>query len=354
VEFVLGAAGIHQFPEPLGWEAAFMGRSNSGKSSMLNRLLGRKAIARVSSEPGRTREINFFRVVWRKGGAPFYIADFPGYGYARAPKDKVRGWAGLAGGYLAGKRGQKSFLLADIRRTLGEDEFMLLDLFRKLGSPAVMVATKCDKLTRNQRRKKLAEWRAVLPQDVPLLEFSSLTGEGREELILEAMPPEPVPDAAQDEDLSSPDAGAAFADLAQDAAGDMPGIALGSDPSSQDSDPASPGPDGGEDAAGDLPDKSQGEDISSPERDEDKDAAGDLPDTDQDADPASPGRDKGEIDAGALADPDPASPDPDGGEDAYGAGAMPDEHLFSQDAGPVSPETPDGAGEGSSGNEADI
>jgi GTP-binding protein len=194
VEFVLGAAGTHQFPEPLGWEAAFMGRSNSGKSSMLNRLLGRKAMARVSAEPGRTREINFFRVLWRRGTEPFYVADFPGYGFARAPKDKVRGWASLAGGYLAGRRGQKSFLLVDIRRSLGEDEFMLLDLFRKLGTPVVLVATKCDKLTRNGKAAKLAEWRSALPGDVPLLPFSALTGEGREELILEAMPRPPLSD----------------------------------------------------------------------------------------------------------------------------------------------------------------
>jgi GTP-binding protein len=194
VEFVLGAASPDQFPEPLCWEAAFMGRSNSGKSSMLNRLLGRKSMARVSSEPGRTREINFFRVVWRKGGEPFYVADFPGYGFARAPRGKVLGWGRLAGSYLAGGRGQKSFLLVDIRRRLGEDEHMLLELLGKLGSPAVLVATKCDKLPRSRREARLAEWRRELPPGVPLLAFSSLTGEGREELILEAMPPAAGPD----------------------------------------------------------------------------------------------------------------------------------------------------------------
>jgi GTP-binding protein len=198
VDFVLGAADAGQFPEPLGWEAAFMGRSNSGKSSMLNRLLGRKAMARVSSEPGRTREINFFKVLWRKGGEPFYVVDFPGYGFARAPKAKVQGWGKLAGGYLSGGRGQKSFLLVDVRRSLAEDEFMLLDLFRKLGTPAVLVATKCDKLSKTERAKKLAEWREAIPPDLKLLAFSALTGEGREELILEAMPPEAArwPEAA--------------------------------------------------------------------------------------------------------------------------------------------------------------
>jgi GTP-binding protein len=244
VEFVLGAASIEQFPEPLGWEAAFMGRSNSGKSSMLNRLLGRKAMARVSSEPGRTREVNFFKVVWRKGGDPFYVADFPGYGYARAPKDKVRGWGRLVGGYLSGGRGQKCFLLADVRRSLGEDEFLLLDLFRKLNTPAVVVATKCDKLSKTQRAARLAEWREALPPDVPLLAFSSLTGEGREELILEAMPAAPVPGASPGPPAGAPEAPCS-AETAVPPVGD--GDALGKE---EESGAGTVGPDSG----GDGPD----------------------------------------------------------------------------------------------------
>ncbi|MDR1039296.1 MAG: ribosome biogenesis GTP-binding protein YihA/YsxC [Deltaproteobacteria bacterium] len=214
VDFVLGAASEEQFPEPLGWEAAFMGRSNSGKSSMLNRLLGRKAMARVSAAPGRTREINFFKVLWRKGGEPFYVADFPGYGFARAPKDKVRGWGRLAGAYLSGGRGQKSFLLVDVRRRLSEDEFMLLDLFRELNTPAVLVATKCDKISKAERARRLEEWRKSVPGDVPLLAFSALTGEGREELILEAMPSGTAPDVR---DAEATGARAVEAAIARDA-----------------------------------------------------------------------------------------------------------------------------------------
>jgi GTP-binding protein len=265
VEFILGAASAGQFPEPLGREIAFMGRSNSGKSSLLNRLLGRKAMARVSSEPGRTREINFFKVVWRKGQEPFYVADFPGYGFARAPKDKVRGWGALAGGYLAGGRGQKSFLLADIRRRLGDDEFMLLDLFRKLGSPAVMVATKCDKVSKAQRAAALSGWRSELPPEVPLLCFSALTGEGREELIAEAMPPAgpggfpgPFPEAGAPEEVLGPRGPApAVAVIEPGPAGPDPGAAghdpgpAGPDPGAAGHEPGAAGPDPG--AAGPDP-----------------------------------------------------------------------------------------------------
>ena len=184
VEFLVSAAAGRQFPEPLGAELALLGRSNSGKSSLLNRLLGRRGLARTSAAPGRTRQINFFRVVFRT--EPFLLADLPGYGFAVGPKAQVAGWRALTSDYLtAGRPLKMALLMMDIRRDPSPDEDGLLDWLADLSIPAWVVATKADKLGRGQALARLARikdlFRSAPPR--PPLAFSALTGQGREELL---------------------------------------------------------------------------------------------------------------------------------------------------------------------------
>jgi GTP-binding protein len=196
-DFVLGAVSERQFPEPLGFELAFLGRSNCGKSTLLNYFLGRKGLARVSSTPGRTREINFFKVTLSRGASPFWVADLPGYGFASAPKAMVEGWRGLVESYLSSPRGQKALLLMDVRRSLATEETMLLDLLDHLSVPSILVATKCDKLTRSQAMAKERDLKEGLAGRAPLVLSSALDRLGREELMLAALPPECLGEAVK-------------------------------------------------------------------------------------------------------------------------------------------------------------
>jgi GTP-binding protein len=187
-QFLTGAASPGQFPAPQSFEIAFMGRSNCGKSSALNRFLGRKSLARVSSLPGRTREINFFRASWLKGSESFLVADLPGYGYAKVPGKTAENWKYLAESYLSQKRGQRAALLADCRRSLAEEELSLLKTLEELMIPAVLVLTKADKLSRSEGALKLRTLQKRLGDGVPVLLFSSLTGGGKEELLSALFP----------------------------------------------------------------------------------------------------------------------------------------------------------------------
>ncbi|MGK2961181.1 MAG: ribosome biogenesis GTP-binding protein YihA/YsxC [Gemmatimonadaceae bacterium] len=160
-------------------EVAFAGRSNVGKSSLLNKLVRRKAFARVSRTPGRTREINFFRV-----NDSFILSDLPGYGYARVSKEKKADWKPLIEGYL--KRTPTLagvVLLLDIRREPSEDDIAMLDFLAEIGVPAVIVLTKVDKVSRPAAAERIDAIMASLAlsrdQTIP---FSATTGEGRDEL----------------------------------------------------------------------------------------------------------------------------------------------------------------------------
>ncbi|MGL4208329.1 MAG: ribosome biogenesis GTP-binding protein YihA/YsxC, partial [Candidatus Adiutrix sp.] len=116
-DFVISAAAKNQFPPPGPFEIALLGRSNAGKSSLMNRWLGRKSLARVGATPGRTRLINFFNIVWHKKATPFILTDLPGYGFAAAPKNMVAGWRRLVSDYLEARRPIKmALLIMDIRR----------------------------------------------------------------------------------------------------------------------------------------------------------------------------------------------------------------------------------------------
>lgn len=181
-EFIISAAAAHQFPQTDLPEIALLGRSNAGKSSLLNKFLGRKALARVGATPGRTRMVNFFEITWAPGYNPFLLADLPGYGYAAAPKYMVDSWRKLVETYLSGNTKLKlALLLMDLRRDPGPDEEQLLSWLAELGHPAMLIGTKADKLSGNQLTKRVTAIKKSL--GVKPWPFSAVTGQGRDGLI---------------------------------------------------------------------------------------------------------------------------------------------------------------------------
>ena len=160
-------------------EVAFAGRSNVGKSSLINALVHRRKLARVSNTPGRTREINFFAV-----NEAFVLADLPGYGYARISKERRAAWRPLIEGYLGGSPMLKGVVqLLDARHAPSDDDLQMLDFLSHLATPSIIVATKVDKVIKAQRTERIAglarEAGIDLEQIIP---FSAMTGEGRDEL----------------------------------------------------------------------------------------------------------------------------------------------------------------------------
>lgn len=160
-------------------EFVFCGRSNVGKSSLLNRLFNRKSLARVSAVPGKTATINFYRA----GGARF--VDLPGYGYAKVAKDEKRRWDELIGGYFSQDRDVAIFfLLVDMRHAPSADDLTMAQFLIDAELPFIVVPTKSDKLSRTARAERLAAFRKEFPcgDEITLLPFSSETGEGADEL----------------------------------------------------------------------------------------------------------------------------------------------------------------------------
>lgn len=160
-------------------EVAFAGRSNVGKSSLLNRLVRRKAFARVSRTPGRTREINFFRV-----NSSFVLADLPGYGYAKISKEKKADWKPLIEGYLRHTPNLAGVVqLLDIRREPSDDDIAMLDYLAELELPTVVVLTKTDKLSSQAADEQVnAIMKSLSLSREQTIPFSSATGLGRDEL----------------------------------------------------------------------------------------------------------------------------------------------------------------------------
>jgi GTP-binding protein len=160
-------------------EVAFSGRSNVGKSSLINSLVRRKAFARVSKTPGRTREINFFEV-----NKQFVIADLPGYGYAKISKERQEAWRPLIEGFLRGSSKLAGIVqLLDIRRELTEEDRQMFELLGETEVPTLIVVTKADKLSKLAAAKSVAALSKALRVDQEqILPFSAVTGEGRDEL----------------------------------------------------------------------------------------------------------------------------------------------------------------------------
>ena len=167
-------------------EVAFAGRSNVGKSSLLNRLVHRKGFARVSTTPGRTREIHFFKV-----NGTFVLADLPGYGYARISKARRAEWRPLIEGYLSESPQLRGVVqLLDVRHDPTGDDLVMLDFLARLGMPVIVVVTKVDKLSAAQAAERVAVLTTQLGLDPEqVIAFSARTGAGRDELAaaLEAL-----------------------------------------------------------------------------------------------------------------------------------------------------------------------
>jgi GTP-binding protein len=175
-DFIKSAFKEADWPRDPKPEIAFLGRSNVGKSSFMNSLLGVRGLARTSSTPGRTQAVNFFLI-----NEKFRFVDLPGYGYARAPKDVKAKWNAAATDYLA-SRAQLvlSIHLVDSRHEPTEQDLQLHDWLVHHGKPHLIVATKSDKLSNNELRKNIDRARRVLESD-EVLPFSLVTGRGREE-----------------------------------------------------------------------------------------------------------------------------------------------------------------------------
>jgi GTP-binding protein len=160
-------------------EVAFAGRSNVGKSSLLNRLVRRKAFARVSNTPGRTREINFFKVNDR-----FVLADLPGYGYAKISKTRKAEWLPLIEGYLRASPALRGVVqLLDVRHDPSDEDLQMLDFLADIGVPTVVVLTKIDKLKPRQVAERVHAIAVALRlEDDQVIPFSAETNAGRDEL----------------------------------------------------------------------------------------------------------------------------------------------------------------------------
>jgi len=178
-EFVKSAVAPRDYPkEPLP-EVAFAGRSNVGKSSLLNCLLNRKNLARISSTPGRTQTINFFRV-----NQKLFFVDLPGYGYAHVPIEVRKKWKPMVEAFLKeDSRLRLVILIADVRRDPNPDDATLLEWFQHYSLPFLVVMTKVDKVSRNEvgnRKQELIRFFGL--EDDEVVPFSAVTGEGKNEI----------------------------------------------------------------------------------------------------------------------------------------------------------------------------
>jgi GTP-binding protein len=180
-KFMTSATDVKQFPSASTPEVAFLGRSNVGKSSVLNSLVGEK-IARTSSTPGRTRTINFFEI--RRPGQPradVVFADLPGYGYAKLPRELMAEWPTFIEPYLAQREALKlCVVLVDCNIAPQENDKQMIEWLRQSGRPFVVVATKADRVSGNQLRNNLR--RLNEEHQVEPLPYSARTGSGKAEL----------------------------------------------------------------------------------------------------------------------------------------------------------------------------
>lgn len=174
-----------QFPRDGKVQIALSGRSNVGKSSLINTLLGRKSFARTSAQPGKTITINFYEV-----DKKLYLVDLPGYGYARRSADSRRVWAGLTNDYLESGNMQTVFQLIDLKVGPTEDDYMMIEWLNANKVPYVVVATKADKLnttTRNANFNALVDHPLLNPpytdEKIRVVMFSAQTGMGKNDLL---------------------------------------------------------------------------------------------------------------------------------------------------------------------------
>lgn len=175
------SAGLpKQFPGDRLPQIAFSGRSNVGKSSLINSLLNRKSLARVSSEPGKTITVNFYNI-----DKQLYLVDLPGYGYAKRTLEDKKRWSALTDGYFTKNKNIDSLYLVcqliDSRVGPTDDDWDMLEYLSQTGTPFIIVGTKCDKLNSTERKTFVNFLQENLP-DIPYVLYSSKNHEGRDEL----------------------------------------------------------------------------------------------------------------------------------------------------------------------------
>lgn len=177
-EFVTSAGLSGQYPEPLPCEIAIVGKSNVGKSSLINRLANNQKLAKTSAQPGKTRLVNFFLL-----NKALYLVDLPGYGFAKASKTEQKSWGELLERYLSSGRVKHLLMLIDIRHAPTQDDLMMFRYLIYYNIPYTLVATKADKIAKSKRKQEANKRAKELGAPPFALPFSSETGEGKAELL---------------------------------------------------------------------------------------------------------------------------------------------------------------------------
>lgn len=180
-EFIISAVKPAQYPKDNRSEVAFVGRSNAGKSSLVNTITNRKKLAKTSSTPGKTRQINFFLI-----NNEFYFADLPGYGFAKVSKSEQDKWGSMMEDYLIDREQlKKIILLVDSRHKPTKDDVNMYEWIKYYGYEAIIVATKSDKLKKNdfQKSRKLIKETLNIREEDKFIFFSSLNKSGKDELL---------------------------------------------------------------------------------------------------------------------------------------------------------------------------
>ena len=180
VEFLISAAAPKDFPQNRLPEIAFAGKSNVGKSSVINRILQRKNFARVGEKPGKTIHVNYFTI-----DKACYFVDLPGYGYAQVSQKEKERWGKLMEDYFAAQRIDLGILIVDSRHPPTNNDITMANWFLDSGCPFVVVANKLDKLKKSEIEPNLQTIRndLDLPEECPVIPFSAEKGTGREELL---------------------------------------------------------------------------------------------------------------------------------------------------------------------------
>lgn len=180
VDFLISAASVKDFPKNRLPEIAFAGKSNVGKSSVINRILQRKNFARVGEKPGKTIHVNYFTV-----DRKCYFVDLPGYGFAKVSQAEKERWGRLMESYFAEQRIDLGVLIVDYRHAPTNNDITMARWFIDSGCPFVVVANKMDKLKKSELEPNLLTIREdlELPEDCPIIPFSAEKGKGRDELI---------------------------------------------------------------------------------------------------------------------------------------------------------------------------
>lgn len=176
VEMIMSAVKPEQYPEDGFPEFALAGRSNVGKSSFINKMIGRKSLARTSSKPGKTQTLNFYKIEDQ-----IFFVDVPGYGYAKVSKSEREAWGKMIERYLTGREELKAVvLIVDLRHPPTEDDCLMYDFLVHYNIPAIIIATKADKIPKGkwEKHKKIVRETLGVQKGDPIIVFSSETGIG--------------------------------------------------------------------------------------------------------------------------------------------------------------------------------